>query len=234
MENANCLVCSYSPIASHPGTRRMLFRGIWRFCLTAALVAAVSRVAGAVTPESPEVQQLVNKSLAWLEKQDDERLGGKCLIGLCFFKAGKRTHPKVTLAQRACESGLAKAAEEDNYSVGLALIFLCEVDPVRNRQLAERYVAVLLSRQKPNGAWGYQGHDSGDTSQTQYPVLGLWLAANHGIDVPNPAIEKVCAYLLRTQDPSGAWGYQGQDPNSYQRIEQSDVRPSLATAGLGA
>ncbi|HZN32920.1 MAG TPA: hypothetical protein VFB80_03845 [Pirellulaceae bacterium] len=208
-----------------------------------AVLAAVALAAGlclpgglgAVTPESPEVKAAIGKALAFLEKQDDERLGGKCLIGLCFFKAEKGpNHPKIAAALAACEKALGAPTNEDNYSVGLALIFLCEVDPSRHRLLAERYVKILLERQQEGGGWGYPGNDHGDTSQTQYPVLGLWLAANSGIDVPNTAIEKACGWLLRTQDPYGAWGYQGEDPGKYQRVPQNEVRASLGAAGLGA
>lgn len=199
----------------------------------ALLLAAGPRVAWAVTPESPEVKAVVGKSLKWLETQDEERLGGKCLIGLCFYKADKQAHAKVTAAQRACEAAISRADMEDNYSVGLALIFLCEVNAAQNRRLAEQYAAIILKRQKANGAWGYPGDERGDTSQTQYPTLGMWLASNQGIDIPNVAIERVCAYILRTQDPAGAWGYQGEDPGRFQRTNQSEVRPSLAAAGLG-
>jgi hypothetical protein len=39
--------------------------------------------------------------------------------------------------------------------------------------------------------------------------------------------------LVRTQDPSGAWGYQGNDPGTFTRIPQSTIRFSLVAAGLG-
>src|SRR5205085_1154535 len=56
-----------------------------------------------------------------------------------------------------------------------------------------------------------------------------------GLSVPTAAIEKACGWLIRTQDPSGAWGYQGQDPGNFnQRINQMEIRPSLAAAGLGS
>jgi len=209
--------------------------------LAAALMAAWcgQREAAAVTPDSPEVKQAAAKALAWLEKQDEDRLGGKCLIGLCFFKAEKGlNHPKVVAAQRACELAVATidSAEspQDNYSVGLALIFLCETNPNRNRALATRYVESMLRRQKANGGWGYPNEDLGDLSQTQYPTLGLWLAANNGIDVPNTAFERACAFLLRVQDPSGGWSYKGKDPGRFVRIPQDDVRPPVTAAGLGA
>ena len=38
---------------------------------------------------------------------------------------------------------------------------------------------------------------------------------------------------MRTQDPSGAWGYQGNDPGSFKLVEQQEIRHSMG-AGLGS
>jgi hypothetical protein len=54
------------------------------------------------------------------------------------------------------------------------------------------------------------------------------------MDVPMEAVQRDCGWLLRTQDPSGAWGYQGQDPGRYRRVQQNEVKPALAAAGLGS
>ena len=187
------------------------------------------------THENPQIAQMVDRALVWLASQNDERLGGKCLIGLSFFKAGfGLDHPKIVAAQAACEAGLP-FTDNQTYSLGLALIFLLETNPAKNRSLATRYVDAILQRQQPGGGWGYLGEDQGDTSQTQYPTMALWLAANNGYTVPPSALEKACAWLIRTQDPSGAWGYKGQDPGSLgQRVPQSEIRPALAAAGLGS
>src|SRR5262245_8202917 len=185
--------------------------------------------ASAIAPDSPEVKQMIERGLAWLENQDDDRLGGKCLIGLSLYKGGRKTdHPKIAAAVKACETSMSSEASNiDNYSLGLALIFLLESDPEKNRSLAQRYLQELLKRQQTDGAWGYTGNPQGDTSQTQYPTLGLWLAVNNGLDVPAASFERICNWFLRTQDPSGAWGYQGQDPGKFERVNQMEIRPSL-------
>ena len=41
---------------------------------------------GALTPDSPQVQRLIEKGMAYLDNVQDRRLGGICLIGLCQFK----------------------------------------------------------------------------------------------------------------------------------------------------
>jgi hypothetical protein len=207
--------------------------------LVLAVGLLAPRGAGADTPDTPEVKQIVERGLKFLESQDDERLGAKCLIGLSFYKAGRPlTHPKIAAARQACESAIGSAASIEpshvNYSLGLGLVFLLETDPQKNRSLAVRYVTEILRRQQKWGSWSYPESQTGDTSQTQYPTLGLWLAVNNGLTVPISAIDKDCAWLLRTQDPSGAWGYQGRDPGHYQRVTQDQVTPALAAAGLGS
>jgi prenyltransferase/squalene oxidase-like repeat protein len=207
------------------------------FLMIGGVSALLSGRGAAFTPESPEVKQSIERGLKWLENEDDPRLGGQCLIGLSFVKAGRPlSHAKIVAARAACET-LANTELQslDNYSAGLALVFLLETDPERNRSLAQRYVRELLRRQQPGGGWSYQGYETGDTSQTQYPLLGLWLAINNGLDVPAGAIDRACGWLVRTQDPSGGWGYQGRDPGGYgRRVTQSDVKPALAAAGLGS
>jgi len=223
---------SHVPVIGRWILKLLGFTGI----LVLALLTMLPVRALALSPDSPEVKRVVERAVKWLESQEDTRLGGKCLIGLACYKAGRGLdHPKVQAALKACQGQLPGQSEVDyNYSVGLALIFLLETDPTRNRSLAQRYVTEILKHQQSGGGWGYSGNTQGDTSQTQYPTLGLWLAYSNGLDVPQPAFEKACGWLLRTQDPTGGWGYQGEDPGNFQRVNQSDVKPALAAAGLGS
>lgn len=193
---------------------------------------------GAVTPDSPEVKQVIEKGVRFLESSEatDGRLGGRCLIAMALLKNGRpASHPKV---QDALKATLAFSSQPtrgtDNYSVGLSLIFLCELDPSAHRSAIQTITTHILSRQLKNGAWTYENMQVGDTSQTQYSALGLWMADAAGIDVPQDSIEQLCGWLLRTQDVSGAWGYHATDPGNMTRVGQQNVRPSLAAAGLGS
>jgi hypothetical protein len=193
--------------------------------------------AQAVTPESPEVQAVINKGLAALEGGTHDLVGGKALIGLCFFKAGRGVdHPKIVEAIKAAQGQTPDTlATIDTYSLGITTIFLCELDQQNLRDLTQMWLTALLKRQKPHGGWGYPNTSTGDTSQTQYAALALWIARNKGFDVPQEAVEKLCGWLLRTQDPTGSWGYQGNDPGAYVRVRQAYAeRMSLLVAGLGS
>src|SRR5437764_34547 len=95
-----------------------------------------NRPVAAVMPDSPEVKTVLDKAFKFLETTGDGRLGGKCLVGLCFVKRGEReSHPQVQAAVDACKAFKAANPEgkqvgnEYVYSAGLAVVFLCELDP---------------------------------------------------------------------------------------------------------
>jgi hypothetical protein len=223
-------------------------------CIALAGVVALAtgswgKTASAYTPESPEVRAMIEKSLGPISQSTDGRLGARCLRGLCFLKYYKlikkdaeikKSQPVID-AVNACATAKVELDTADvvggvsNYSLGIALMFLCEHDPVGNRQLIEKYVAELLKRQKPHGGWGYGGEKTGDTSQTQYAALGMWMAQKVAkIEIPIEAQEACAGWLMRTQAPSGGWGYQGNDPGVMSRVEQSPITQSLSAAGCGS
>lgn len=216
-------------------------RCLWMLGTVFLLSVLAGRNAWAVTPESPEVKALVAKGLAVLEKETDERLGGKCVVGLAFVKAGKPDHPRVAEAVEACRKAMTSKEPIDVYSNGLAIIFLCELAPRRYDAEIKWFLNLLEKRQKDHGGWGYDGDNSnhyeastGDTSQTQYAALGYWEAYQHGYRLEQNSVEKLTNWLLRTQGPDGAWGYQGILAQTSQRVSQNGESCSMLAAGLGS
>lgn len=213
------------------------------------VVLTVPLPAWGYTPSSPEVRKMVERGVAFLNQdklngRHSGKLGGQAVIGLAVYKYDKRFGSGGTQVPQVTQVALdrVKAAArvprglaiEDNYSIGLALIFLTEVEPTEHTLEISVYLDELKQRQKPNGAWGYNHDTRGDTSQLQYAVLGAWAARAVGMDFPRESMIDVLNYLLRVQDPSGAFGYQGTDPGTFVRVPQEAVRPSLAAAGLGS
>ena len=203
----------------------------------------------AVTPESAEVKAVIDKAFKYLETADDTRLGGKCLIALAFLKNGAdEKHPKVEAAVQAClnaTKGEPAAIQQDIYSTGISIIFLCTLNPSKYHIEILKLRDSLVLRQKAEGGWGYaQGPHAatGDTSMTQYAVLAYWEVQKCGLGLDIPTTEKVGNWIIRTQDPSGAWGYQGTEatievePGKRPKIElvkQGGTRASMTAAGLG-
>jgi Prenyltransferase and squalene oxidase repeat len=200
------------------------------FSVTIAIEAA------AFTPDSPEVKKRIASALAYLEKNGDERLGGKCLIGLTFHKANRRDHPRVAEALEACRKEMKANPPDtalDVYSNGLAIIFLCELSEKEHAKEIEWYLERMKARQKPFGGWGYVDLRTGDTSQTQYAALSYWEAHRRGFDVAGASVEKLADWLMRTQGPDGCWGYQGKVSTTGQPIPQEETNCSMLAAGLG-
>lgn len=209
---------------------------------------ALAAPAYAIRSDSPEVRKLVESSLAVLERPIDfqqdsyaNRLGGKCLMGLAFLKAGKPEHPRVAEAVQAVRASMKPDQKVDVYSNGIAIVFLCELDPQKYRQEIIWYLNLLERRQKPHGGWGYDGNsyegsnlETGDTSQTQYASLGYWSAYRRGFVIPGESLERLAYWLLRTQDPSGSWGYQGTVAPDSERVKQNQTGCSMTAAGLGS
>jgi hypothetical protein len=207
------------------------------FPIVAFSMGLAARHAKAYTPDSPEVLAMVDKGLAYLEKNTDDRLGGKCLVALAFHKRGlPATHPRIVEAVEACRSMME--LERNNqyiYGKALAIIFLAELDASTHGDVIRKYVEMLPSHQKEQGGYGYWALPTGDTSQTQYAALAYWELLNHGISPDPQAVQKCLAWLMRTQDPTGVWGYQGQDPGTYSLVSQSDrAGRSMGAAGLAS
>jgi hypothetical protein len=206
-------------------------------CAFAILIGATSATAAAAAPDSPEVQKLVASALTFLEKNEDERLGARCLVGLAFLKTKRPEHPRVRQALEACRETVRTTAPEtviDVYSNGLAIIFLCEQSTQQNSREIEWFLARMKVRQKPQGGWGYNELGTGDTSQTQYAALSYWEAHRRGFTIDGDSVENLADWLLRTQDPGGCWGYQGQASTTSALIPQQETNCSMLAAGLGS
>lgn len=215
---------------------------VWAAALALWAVTDSPRSATAFTPKSPEVKRAVARAITFLESDavTDRRTGGKALIGLAMLKNGAGAeHPKVVEAVNAIRVRLGdcdpeKVVFNEMYSPGLTAIFLITLDPSKYATEIQCLLDYLQLQQKPHGGWGYPPRETGDTSMTQYAVLCSWEAMHAGFRVPIQSIEKVATWLLKTQDPGGGFGYQGNVSESFAPIQQSEVRPSLSAAGLGS
>lgn len=209
--------------------------------LGVAILFAAGTKAVALTPDSPEVRAAVAKAVKFLESDEanDTRIGARALVGLVLLKYGAPAdHPKIVAAAEAIVRAVAdKEATDiknDLYSTGLAIIFLVTLDPSKYHNEIILLLKSYEVRQKPHGGWGYPDRETGDTSMTQYAVLSAWEAAQAGFRMSQTSLENVAIWLLKTQDPSGGFGYQGKVADDFTPVKQSGVKHSMAAAGMGS
>ncbi|MEN0109750.1 MAG: hypothetical protein AAF805_03410 [Planctomycetota bacterium] len=171
----------------------------------------------------------------------DKRLGAQCLAAIALHKAGRKSDPRIREALVACEAAAATAGsvqsisrERALYSHGLAIILLSEVNPRQNRSALSAYLSAVAGLQKPHGGWGYQNLAAGDTSQTQYIALGLWQAHRAGVRLERSAPKAMIKWLCDTQDPTGAWGYQGRVSDDGERVPQVRTSTTMGAAAMAS
>ncbi len=209
--------------------------------LALALAWLLPTTAFGYDPKSPEVRAIIDKGLAFLTKntRKDQDNGEVSLTALCFAKENKKDHPSIGWALAA----MAQPNHFDfttNYVCAVEMMLLAELEGDEHKKLLSDAVAITLKRQEKHGGWGYQRGapieppGTGDISQTQLVMMALWSAQYAGVQFPKEHMERAANFLLRVQDPSGAWGYQAVDPQSFNRVAQTEVRSSLAIGGLGA
>ena len=213
--------------------------------LLALFVSATPPAVG-LAPGSQEVTTAVDRAMGYLNSSAGRggQVGADALAGLALLKHGAgQSNPIVVTAARRIQAAVSKAGKPANlqmdvYTVGTSTIFLVELDPQMYRSEIDFLLAHLKAVQRPHGGWGYpdgsEHAPSGDTSMTQYGVLSCWKAAQAGIPVPPSMVEGVAIWLLKTQDPSGAYGYQGVVSPTFDPVPQSTIRHSLSAAGLGS
>lgn len=233
-------------------------RSFYVFAVYAAFLGCVCRFEReALGAEyEPDVQRMVEKGIAYLEKNystkthykfagiDSAGYGEHALMAYAHMKVHHDpTSPVVQQGIKSARTYVGLLGQPDPggshsktiYTVSISGILLAEVDRVKYRSELKRVAEFLKKAQYRNGAFGYFGMQDGDTSQTQYAMLALWVLDNAGVNIDYTAPPQTIGWLLRVQDPSGGWPYQGKDPGGVnKRISQAEVTASMGVAGGSA
>jgi len=114
----------------------------------------------------------------------------------------------------------------DVYEAAVVSMALANLDAEGHRAHLESLAQFLMGRQKANGSWDYQGRDKGDTSISQYAVLGLWEAENAGASVPGSVWDNAASWYMSSQSSAGSW--------NYHRDEGGPETLSMTAAGVGS
>lgn len=84
----------------------------------------------------------------------------------------------------------------DIYEAAVVAMALANLNAEARRTEIAALAQYLTSRQKANGSWDYDGRTFGDTSISQYAVLGLWEASNAGAEVSPGVFDRAAGWFL--------------------------------------
>ncbi len=228
-----------------PGSVRLL-RGV---LLVAGLCAPSFLPCGAAEPSlPPQLKARVDDSLkrgieALRKVAPSPGSGQQSLIAYALLKAKTPADHPVIVAQR--EAVLAKIAggsyrpgrhpPHHAYEAGCDAMFLEALDPAAYQQQLIEIRDYLVATQRDSGAWDYPAtsmQPSGDTSITQYGILGLWAVHRAGIPVEATVWSRAAKYHEATQASDGGFSYHpyeaGQNP------QHTTATASMTAAGMGS
>jgi hypothetical protein len=188
----------------------------------AAIVAcSTGRVVYAAKPLDRSVLEAIDRGSQFLANAAQSADGGRAGMGaLGLLKSG--TSPDDPAIQKIIEKKLLPKFQEDGtyraaaptdlyYEAGVDLMVYANSHPETHDKEIRALVKILLDGQYAEGYWTYPLHirngDRGDTSITQYALLGLWEAERVGIAVPSGVWDKAAGWLTSTQDAEGAFWY---------------------------
>lgn len=195
------------------------------------------------SPQDPVVQAMVNRGIGYIESQDWKSNLGRwqdgtiILAGYAHYKVKyDANHPVVQQGIVAAKKivkivDAGQPSKAANYEVAVSVLLLATVDPKAYDAELRTLQGHLFNVQRANGPWTYKAEEKGDVSQTQYALLAIWTLDRVGIRLDYRKVAGAAQWLLRVQDPTGVWPYQGVDPGRGGLIKQEETSYSMAIAG---
>jgi hypothetical protein len=164
------------------------------------------------------------------------QIGETALAALAMIKADvPKTDPDLAACIAKIRMHIVSATYDpqlrgghDVYEAAVVAMALSNLDAEARRFELQTVAQYLVSKQKGNGSWDYDGRVNGDTSISQYAVLGLWEAENGGVDVPPSVWDRAASWFLSVQAPGGSWNYHRDESSS------NPETLSMTAAGVGS
>ncbi len=181
-------------------------------------VASVQGIAVSADVEysiDPRAKPAIAKSVVYLKSHFGTQAGGyKSLVAYTLLKAGEpNTSAEIAAAIQDVRKKVGTTGYQPTngfhgvYEASADMALLADANPGENRPTMEAILQFLVTSQRPAGFWTYPGEANGDTSMTQYAVLGLWAAERTGMKVPLTAWNNTVKWCLQNQNSDGGFAY---------------------------
>ena len=168
-------------------------------------------------------------------RASNQQVGETAMIALALIKADTpKTDPVLasciaTIRKRFTSSGYdpQRRGGHDIYEAAVVAMALANLDVEETRGDINLVATYLIGRQNINGSWDYTQRPHGDTSISQYALLGLWECENSGFQVPPTVWDRAASWFLSSQASGGSWNYHRDQSEYGENI-------SMTAAGVGS
>ncbi len=197
--------------------RAMRFKAVATLVVTVSLLLDCSSSCFAVDPHSPEVKQAIERAIGYfndhLQQVTTYEAG---IVAYALIRAGESPESETvkSLLRRVADEkfhseSYGKDCPHQFYEAGSDMMMFEAADPGHYRHQLGLIANFTIENQWPSGSWYYYGQTEhgGDTSHTQYAVLGLWAASRAGVRVPRNVWNKVADWHLKNQLTNGGFAY---------------------------
>ncbi|MFN4243608.1 MAG: DUF4159 domain-containing protein [Tepidisphaerales bacterium] len=159
--------------------------------------------------------------------------GATALVVLALISSGEaRTRPEI----REAVEWLRTREITSTYSLSLRAAVLSQFggasqDPLLQRD-TQRLIAMMIDEGPFRGLYTYgpgRSEARPDLSNSQYGVLGVWYAAEAGIEVPRGYWQRVEEGWTRAQGADGGFPYLPSDPRSYGSMTAAGIASLVIT-----
>ena len=177
---------------------------------------------------------VVTRAVQYLQGHGRSGAGETALLALALIKA------EVPASDSALQGAMAtvraqfdgtsyrsSTAANEVYTAAVIAMALSNADAVGYKREIDSVAGFLISKQNPNGSWDYTSRTAGDTSISQYAVLGLWEAENAGASVAPGVWDRAASWYLSTQASGGSWTYHRDEGTGGDTV-------SMTAAGVGS
>ncbi|OYP36963.1 DUF4159 domain-containing protein [Rhodopirellula sp. MGV] len=168
--------------------------------------------------DAPTVSRAIDRGVAYLRGIQtetggwNEYAGHSCgLSALCTLALLNAGVSREDDAIKNAMLYLRATETSQTYSVALQTLVFCQYGSASDMPRIRNNVTKLVQGQKPNGSWGYgdRGMSRGDPSNSQFALLALGAAQDHGVQVDPKVFRAAIEYWKRLQNPDGGWSYSG-------------------------
>lgn len=208
---------------------RSLISGIW-------LVFALCAVPAGADVSQKEIDSAIRRARSYVAANIKPGSRGEDLAAYTLVKSGTPADDPFVVSQNQkfaayFKDGKFVSGGHHYYTAGVVALYYDALGGENYKQELQMISEYILAGQHTNGAWFYPGSppnaNVGDTSISQYALLGLWAAHRAGLEIPEDAWINASRWLSATQLDTGGFVYHpgGQDR------EAGVTRPSLVSAG---